>query len=237
MGSCLFCRSEKNSFLSVEHIFPESLGNKEKILPKGIVCDKCNNGVLSFLDSELVNFDIILFLRTFHGIETKKGGSPRASFSTMSLDNPSKRHVNVFLKRKNKNDFVQTPEGFILNFVGKKKMSVKNIKLLARALYKIALELLCLDHGIDFCLTSRFDEVREIVLGKQDFHGYIFMGSNKTGNKVGVTYRFFRVGMESREIALFEFNYMFLKIVFDMEKRECNLENGEKFLGLNVLKF
>lgn len=237
MSICLFCKSEINSFLSVEHIFPESLGNKEKILPKGIVCDKCNNGVLSFLDSELANFDIILFFRTFYGIETKKGNVPQASFSTISLENPSKRHVNLVLKRTNKEDFVQTSEGFDLKFTGRKKMSVKNIKFLARALYKIGLELLCLDHGVSFCLAPRFDEVRDIILGKRDFHGYICMGSNKTIDKVGVKYQFFKVGNDAREIVLFEFNYMFLKIMFEMEQRECNLANGEKILGLNILKF
>lgn len=236
MSICLFCRSEINSFLSVEHIFPESLGNKEKILPKGVVCDKCNNGVLSFLDSELVNFDVILFLRTFYGIEAKSGNIPRASFSTISLENPLKRHVNVVLKRKNKNDFIETSEGFDLNFAGRKKMSEKNTKLLARALYKIGLELLCLDHGLEFCLSSRFDDVRNIVLGKQDFHGYLCLGSNKSSDKVGVTYIFFNTE-EKNNVALFEFNYMFLKIVFDMEMRKSNLENGAKIIGLNILKF
>ena len=28
---------------SEEHIIPKSLGNDELILPKGIICDKCNN--------------------------------------------------------------------------------------------------------------------------------------------------------------------------------------------------
>ncbi|MDD2681091.1 MAG: HNH endonuclease [Patescibacteria group bacterium] len=237
MSICLFCKSETNSFLSVEHIFPESLGSKEKILPKGVVCDECNNGILSVLDSELVNFDVILFLRTFYGIETKKGSVPRASFSTVSLENPSKKHINLVLKRNNKNDFIKTHEGFNLKFTGRKKMSNKNMKLLARALYKIGLELLCLDHGIDFCLSSRFDEVRKIILGKRDFHGYICIGSNKTIDKVGVTYRFFKTGDGGKELALFEFNYMFLKIVFDMEQRECRLENGAKILGLDVLRF
>ena len=39
---CLFCKENSTNSISVEHIIPESLGNKEHILPKGIVCDKCN---------------------------------------------------------------------------------------------------------------------------------------------------------------------------------------------------
>ena len=39
---CLFCQSEHNSE-SVEHIVPRKLGNIHYILPKGVVCARCNN--------------------------------------------------------------------------------------------------------------------------------------------------------------------------------------------------
>ena len=40
---CLFCKQDSSNTKSVEHIIPESLGNKTLILPRGYVCDKCNN--------------------------------------------------------------------------------------------------------------------------------------------------------------------------------------------------
>ncbi|QAS81262.1 hypothetical protein CO657_22920 (plasmid) [Rhizobium acidisoli] len=42
---CIFCRKSHVAFRSVEHIIPESLGNLSgrHLLPKGIVCDPCNN--------------------------------------------------------------------------------------------------------------------------------------------------------------------------------------------------
>jgi len=40
-GKCIFCLSENSSFSKEEHIIPESLGGEE-ILPKGFVCDRCN---------------------------------------------------------------------------------------------------------------------------------------------------------------------------------------------------
>lgn len=236
MSTCLFCKSKTNTFLSIEHIYPESLGNKEKILPKGIVCDTCNNGVLSTLDSFLVNFDPIIFCRTFYGVESKSGKVPKASFSSLSLDNPSKKHVNLRLKRKNKQDFIETTNGFNLKFIGKTVMSIKNIKLLARALYKIGLELLCLDQGQNACLGDKFDDIRNIILGNKDFNGYLLFGTNKLPDKLGVYYRLIQID-GGTEIALFEFNYMFFKVIFDIERREIKLNNGEKLEGLQVIKF
>lgn len=41
--NCLFCKNASDSSKSLEHILPESLGNKEHVLRPGVVCDKCNN--------------------------------------------------------------------------------------------------------------------------------------------------------------------------------------------------
>jgi hypothetical protein len=48
---CIFCRTKEEKFTFPEHVYPESLGNTEIILPAGLVCDACNNGVLSRLDT------------------------------------------------------------------------------------------------------------------------------------------------------------------------------------------
>lgn len=40
--NCLFCKRDSSTSRSVEHVIPESLGNKEYVLPRGMVCDKCN---------------------------------------------------------------------------------------------------------------------------------------------------------------------------------------------------
>lgn len=40
---CFFCKEDSSSSKSIEHIVPESIGNKAFTLPCGYVCDKCNN--------------------------------------------------------------------------------------------------------------------------------------------------------------------------------------------------
>lgn len=53
---CIFCKSNSEGSVSVEHVIPESLGNEDHVLPRGWVCDGCNNYLATkvekpFLDS------------------------------------------------------------------------------------------------------------------------------------------------------------------------------------------
>jgi hypothetical protein len=40
---CIFCKVNSDSSVSIEHIIPESLGYVDHVLPRGWVCDRCNN--------------------------------------------------------------------------------------------------------------------------------------------------------------------------------------------------
>ena len=39
---CLFCKLPSDAATSVEHVIPQSLGNSQVILPRGMICDPCN---------------------------------------------------------------------------------------------------------------------------------------------------------------------------------------------------
>jgi hypothetical protein len=56
----------------VEHIIPESLGNKEHILWKGAVCDKCNNYFTTKIEKELLDQPYFVSMRHRNFIKTKK---------------------------------------------------------------------------------------------------------------------------------------------------------------------
>jgi hypothetical protein len=94
---CLFCRERDVSFSSVEHVFPESLGNKELVLPVGVVCDSCNNQKLSVLDDALLHFGAIPMLRTIYGIESKSGNRPSFKFDNGSLISDRPGNVKLHL--------------------------------------------------------------------------------------------------------------------------------------------
>lgn len=56
---CIFCNQDSTESKSIEHIIPESLGNDELILDKGIVCDKCNNYFSREIENPVLNFGCI----------------------------------------------------------------------------------------------------------------------------------------------------------------------------------
>jgi hypothetical protein len=75
-GKCFLCKSD-GPFNSVEHIIPHSLGNDLIILPKGCICDKCNNLCSSFENRAIYN-TILGVQRTIMGVITKKGKPSKA---------------------------------------------------------------------------------------------------------------------------------------------------------------
>ena len=70
---CIFCHKDSSASKSVEHIIPESLGNKHHFLPKGYVCDGCNNYFAVKIERELLDQPYFKSMRFRNEILTKKG--------------------------------------------------------------------------------------------------------------------------------------------------------------------
>ncbi len=73
---CIFCRSDSRSSRSFEHIIPESLGNSTLVLPKGVVCDACNNYLAREVEKPFLESPSIRILRFHQALESKKGRVP-----------------------------------------------------------------------------------------------------------------------------------------------------------------
>ncbi len=73
---CLFCKQDSSASKSVEHIIPESLGNTTSVLPKGIVCDKCNNYFSRKIEQPFLESPAIKTLRFQEAIPNKRGKVP-----------------------------------------------------------------------------------------------------------------------------------------------------------------
>lgn len=69
---CIFCHKDASTSTSVEHIIPESLGNKHIYLPKGYVCDACNHYLAIKIEKELLNQPYYISLRCRNEIRSKK---------------------------------------------------------------------------------------------------------------------------------------------------------------------
>jgi hypothetical protein len=70
---CIFCKNDSTNSKSVEHIIPESLGNKSHILEKGIVCDACNNYFAGKVEKKVLEKPYFKNVRHRNFITTKKG--------------------------------------------------------------------------------------------------------------------------------------------------------------------
>jgi hypothetical protein len=97
---CIYCLDTKGTFTSEEHVIAESLGNDDLVLPKGFVCDVCNNGVLSILDSALLKFEPIAWAQVMYVPHTKAGKFPKASFTNFNLERTGPRHIQMTPKHK-----------------------------------------------------------------------------------------------------------------------------------------
>ncbi len=73
---CIFCEKDSNESKSVEHIIPESLGNTEHTLPRGVVCDACNNYIARKIEKPLLDSSFFKHLRQRQSLRNKRGRIP-----------------------------------------------------------------------------------------------------------------------------------------------------------------
>lgn len=76
MMICLFCKKGSSDSKSVEHIIPESLGNKVHVLPLGIVCDNCNQYFAKKIEKPLLEKSYFRNVRNRNFVESKKNKIP-----------------------------------------------------------------------------------------------------------------------------------------------------------------
>ncbi len=176
---CIYCLKSDNTFQSEEHIFPEGLGNDEAVLPKGCVCDRCNNETLSGLDSYLMEFEPIAFLQVQYVSYTKSGKLPKANFHNMTIEQTQPRHIKITAKDKsgwmsNKQELGDGWVTWNMNFKGKPVNPIR----LGRSLYKIALGFVALNQGVEVALSPRFDLARDYINGKTSFPNNVLISTS-----------------------------------------------------------
>ena len=176
---CIYCLKTTGDFKSEEHIFPESLGNDELVLPKGYVCDKCNNGVLAHLDEAIIKFEPIAFLQVQLVSHTKDGSLPKANFQNISMERTSPNHIKIVAKDKSGEIQNRTRVGddwysFSVNMNGR-PVTQKFVRLLGRALFKIALGIIALSQGRDRACNAKYDSARKFILGNGTFYNNFFI--------------------------------------------------------------
>ncbi|GAB6848202.1 hypothetical protein JCM10599A_20060 [Paraburkholderia kururiensis] len=64
--------------VAIEHVIPESLGNTKLTLPKGTVCDRCNNYFATHIEQPILQSNEFLYLRFNQELKNKRRKVPAA---------------------------------------------------------------------------------------------------------------------------------------------------------------
>jgi hypothetical protein len=145
--NCLFCKCDSDKSISVEHILPESLGNKEHILPKGVVCDDCNNYFATKIEKVLLDQPYFRSVRHRCGIESKKGNVPfEKGFQLSPFPTPIDIYIEngqrsiVFIDETAIQKFLNAKSGaFVIPIISEPE---KNDPIVSRFLAKVSVEAL-----------------------------------------------------------------------------------------------
>ena len=177
-NQCIYCLTTKGSFKSTEHIFSESLGNDELILPRGYVCDRCNHGILSLLDDALIKFEPIALTRVLFVPHDKRGRLPEANFQNLHLRKTSPRRLQVAAKdRTGELRKMEDLGSGWSHFAQEIRGRVFDPCLLGRALYKIALGTVAFEDGQERACSGRYDDARAFVCDGHDITNNLLMRS------------------------------------------------------------
>lgn len=160
---CIIC-DKLNFSISIEHIIPESLGNKRYVMEKCMICDNCNNRFSNF-EEKALSRTIFLMERARLGIATKK-------------DKPSKgkiNELNIYGDQKYRKQLINV-EGLSKDNLTDYDPVKKTFKLRVKSFDKseVATSRFLLMIGIESIYTSKislfnkydFSELKDYLLGK-----------------------------------------------------------------------
>lgn len=138
---CIFCDKE-NQAKSIEHIVPESFGNKIYVMERGKVCDECNKRFSTFEKTALAN-TVFVMERARFGVASKKGNTAKGKVGEYTIEGHQefrKGYINIRgLKEEDLIDFDKsTGVGKVLiKSFDKSEVATSKLSL------KIGLEAIC----------------------------------------------------------------------------------------------
>ena len=186
MNKCIFCKKDTRNSKSVEHIIPESLG-ANLTLPRGFVCDLCNNYFSHSIDKALQEYRFIGILKSFLVGRTKKGKGPQIDLGNLIIKHNSLADSTSILPRGAKIHHNKTDHSITIKFSREKC----NIQLVSRAIYKIIFELRCKEYGLSEIMQDKYDSMRKYIREpKLNEYWNFAQKPHPMGNKIPFDYSF-----------------------------------------------
>jgi HNH endonuclease len=179
---CIFCLGTTGPFTSEEHVIPEALGNPDWVLPKGYVCDTCNNGKLAKLDNALSSSPLFMYQRMLYLPYDKDGRLPEGRMGRLMWKRSSPTDLRMIAEPgtspiKMEEELEDGWKRFSFSeSIGQKF----DERVLARALCKIALELVAADFGAQYACQERYNAVRSFILKGGNFRNKLLLRTKFT---------------------------------------------------------
>lgn len=163
---CIFCKQSSEYSTSVEHIVPHSFGNRRAILPKGIVCDQCNNYFARKIEQPLLADRSFRNLRAWYQVPNRRGRPPslhgliagtelevglRLTDEGFAFEAERQGETKSIYNHISANESANRPTALLFEMP---MAPPKN--LMSRLLAKMALELISLRMAADRSLMNRF---------------------------------------------------------------------------------
>jgi len=225
---CIICQEEcLNS--PIEHIVPESLGNKKYVLAESILCAKCNNRFSEF-ESKAITKSILSVIRIQQGIKTKKGKPSRLKSGDIEAVGSAQFEKGVleFEKLNEKDiDSFDTISGSykitIPNFDGTEMSAVKMIlKIGFQSLYKSKKEIFGKYQFADLkdYLTNRNNRDWPFIDSHNRFYSFQSIPTfddKYTLSKIKCRLSYAEL---SKEVLLFEFQYDYFLMTVNLLNRD-----------------
>jgi len=241
---------DDGGFTSREHVISEALGNNaalgdgERTLAPGVVCDRCNHGSLSAADSALVELPMIQLLRAERGLPTKALKPVEAKFGNATVWFSGPGEMNVLTNsRKTTRQMPARPGGRMppgakgsIELSSGGPMTSRRLRRAVRSGWKSAFEYLYLDHGPDVAFDSDLDDARAAVIDDDATDGWAVVPKHcDVRETVSVTYSFCMIdGRVAMPICLDVFGVTFYT---DLLRRDLTSEQVRPLWEANVWVF
>jgi hypothetical protein len=137
------------------------MGNWFWVLPRDVVCRRCNNEVLSRLDTALLQHPFISLMRVLVDVPGRMGQPPVANASNMRISRTS----GAIAVETNSTRHVSRDKGIVHLDASWVNQGPRHQRDTARALLKFGLGLLWLAHGPNETQLGKYDHVRAAIQG------------------------------------------------------------------------
>jgi hypothetical protein len=172
-AGCLFCRRDDGGFAGEEHIIGYALGNRDFVLPPGVVCDRCNNGPLQKAEQALSSFPIIEMLRAERGLGTRSNRGLLISMDGTRVWWEAPGELCVSPAKPGVVTRTGPSRGKLELTTGKPEPA-RRFERMTHAVWKAALEDVYRIHGPELAFDPKFDRIRNATIGHTQSRGWAF---------------------------------------------------------------